>query len=159
MGTSSTTSDAEIARDPRSPCGWRRGGLVCFVAPPRRCAEASPSSSLRASEATALATNVTVIMNRGTKLPARTARRDRTSGGLRAHTIPVGNGDEHKIEKLLQAGQSLVESLAKESMIDQRGVGGVIMMQLLPFADTKVLAVYAAFERGVYQMMGPGSSK
>ena len=61
----------EIARDPRPPCGWRRGGLVCFVAPPRRCAEASPSSSLRASEATALATNVTVIMNRGTKVDAK----------------------------------------------------------------------------------------
>ena len=47
--TSLTTSDAEIARDPRPPCGWRRGGPVCFVAPPRRCAPASPASSLRAS--------------------------------------------------------------------------------------------------------------
>jgi hypothetical protein len=25
------------------------------------------------------------------------------------------------------------------------------MMQLLPFADTKALAIYDAFERGVYQ--------
>jgi methyl acetate hydrolase len=35
-----------------------------------------------------------------------------------------------------------------------RGVGGVIMMQFLPFADAKALAVYDAFERGVYQMTG-----
>jgi len=65
--TSLTTSDAEIARDPRPPCGWRRGGPVCFVAPPRRCAAASPASSLRASGATALATNIIVIADRGTK--------------------------------------------------------------------------------------------
>ncbi len=31
-----------------------------------------------------------------------------------------------------------------------RGVGGVIMMQVLPFADTKALAAYDAFERGIY---------
>jgi len=34
-----------------------------------------------------------------------------------------------------------------------RGVGGVIMMQFLPFADTKALAVYDAFERGVYRLI------
>jgi len=33
-----------------------------------------------------------------------------------------------------------------------RGITGVIMMQFLPFADTKALAVYRAFERGVYQL-------
>ena len=33
-----------------------------------------------------------------------------------------------------------------------RGIAGVIMMQLLPFADTKALAIYDAFERGVYQL-------
>jgi CubicO group peptidase (beta-lactamase class C family) len=38
--------------------------------------------------------------------------------------------------------------------VDQtRGVGGVVMMQFLPFADTKALAIYDAFERGVYQMV------
>ena len=31
------------------------------------------------------------------------------------------------------------------------GIGGVIMMQYLPFADAKALAVYDAFERAVYQ--------
>ena len=36
-----------------------------------------------------------------------------------------------------------------------RGVGGVIMMQFLPFADAKALAVYDAFERGVYQLVDP----
>ena len=33
-----------------------------------------------------------------------------------------------------------------------RGVAGVIMMQFLPFADTKALAIYDTFERGVYQL-------
>jgi CubicO group peptidase (beta-lactamase class C family) len=33
------------------------------------------------------------------------------------------------------------------------GVGGVVMMQFLPFADTKALAVYDAFEKGVYRMV------
>jgi CubicO group peptidase (beta-lactamase class C family) len=31
-----------------------------------------------------------------------------------------------------------------------RGIAGVILMQLLPFADTKALAIYDTFERGVY---------
>lgn len=36
--------------------------------------------------------------------------------------------------------------------IDQsRGIAGVILMQLLPFADSKALAVYDAFEREVYK--------
>ena len=33
-----------------------------------------------------------------------------------------------------------------------RGVGGVIMMQVLPFADPLALKVYDSFERGVYQL-------
>ena len=33
-----------------------------------------------------------------------------------------------------------------------RGVAGVIMLQFLPFADTKALAIYDTFERGVYQL-------
>jgi methyl acetate hydrolase len=33
-----------------------------------------------------------------------------------------------------------------------RGVAGVVMMQYLPFADTKALAIYDTFERGVYQL-------
>jgi methyl acetate hydrolase len=33
-----------------------------------------------------------------------------------------------------------------------RGVTGVIMMQFLPFADRKALALYDAFERGVYRV-------
>jgi CubicO group peptidase (beta-lactamase class C family) len=35
-----------------------------------------------------------------------------------------------------------------------RGVAGVILMQFLPFADTKALAIYDTFERGVYQLAG-----
>lgn len=34
-----------------------------------------------------------------------------------------------------------------------RGVAGVILMQFRPFADTKALAVYDTFERGVYQLI------
>jgi CubicO group peptidase (beta-lactamase class C family) len=33
-----------------------------------------------------------------------------------------------------------------------RGIAGVILMQFLPFADRKALALYDAFERGVYQI-------
>ncbi len=35
-----------------------------------------------------------------------------------------------------------------------RGISGVIMMQVLPFADRICLDTYAAFERGVYDMIG-----
>jgi len=31
------TSDAEIARNPHQPKGWRRDGIDFFVAPPPRC--------------------------------------------------------------------------------------------------------------------------
>ena len=34
-----------------------------------------------------------------------------------------------------------------------RGVGGVIMMQFLPFADTKALGICDTFERGVYKLL------
>lgn len=34
-----------------------------------------------------------------------------------------------------------------------RGVAGVIMMQFLPFADSKALAVYDTFERGTYEIL------
>jgi CubicO group peptidase (beta-lactamase class C family) len=33
-----------------------------------------------------------------------------------------------------------------------RGLAAVILMQFLPFADTKALAIYDTFERGVYQL-------
>jgi len=35
------------------------------------------------------------------------------------------------------------------------GLAGVIMMQYLPFADAKALAVYDAFERAVYRTLSP----
>jgi CubicO group peptidase (beta-lactamase class C family) len=34
-----------------------------------------------------------------------------------------------------------------------RNVGGVILTQILPFIDPKVMDLYAAFERGVYQSL------
>jgi methyl acetate hydrolase len=36
-----------------------------------------------------------------------------------------------------------------------RGIAGTIMMQYLPFADAKALAVYRTFERGAYQLVPP----
>ena len=33
-GTSATTSDTEIARNPHQPEGWRRDGIDFFVTPP-----------------------------------------------------------------------------------------------------------------------------
>jgi methyl acetate hydrolase len=36
------------------------------------------------------------------------------------------------------------------------GIAGVIMMQFLPFADAKALAVHDAFERGAYRLVGAG---
>ena len=35
-------------------------------------------------------------------------------------------------------------------------LAGVIMMQILPFADTKALDLYRKFERGIYRAMQPG---
>jgi CubicO group peptidase (beta-lactamase class C family) len=37
-----------------------------------------------------------------------------------------------------------------------RDIAGVILMQLLPFADTKCLEAFAGFERGVYSALGEG---
>jgi CubicO group peptidase (beta-lactamase class C family) len=35
-----------------------------------------------------------------------------------------------------------------------RDIAGVIMMQLLPFADTKALSIFSEFERAVYSHAG-----
>ncbi|OFW01482.1 MAG: hypothetical protein A3I61_14945 [Acidobacteria bacterium RIFCSPLOWO2_02_FULL_68_18] len=40
----------------------------------------------------------------------------------------------------------------------QRGVAGVILMQFLPFADPRALAVHDAFERAVYRLAGSSKS-
>ena len=40
-----------------------------------------------------------------------------------------------------------------------RDVSGVILMQLLPFADKQCLEAYAGFERGVYDGHDAGSGK
>jgi len=36
------------------------------------------------------------------------------------------------------------------------GIAGVIMMQVLPFADTRALSVYRQFEAGIYRSIGRG---
>jgi hypothetical protein len=38
--------------------------------------------------------------------------------GIKTHPVPIGDGYEHEVEKLFQPGQSQVESLPEESMID-----------------------------------------
>jgi len=40
-----------------------------------------------------------------------------------------------------------------------RDVAGVILMQLLPFADQKCLEAFAGFERGVYAGLDAGSGQ
>jgi methyl acetate hydrolase len=40
-----------------------------------------------------------------------------------------------------------------------RRIAGVIMTQILPFADARVLALYGEFERGVYDAAGAGTSR
>ena len=40
-----------------------------------------------------------------------------------------------------------------------RNIAGVILMQLLPFADTKALEAFAGFERGVYAGLDAGSGQ
>jgi len=41
----------------------------------------------------------------------------------------------------------------------KRGIAGVILMQYLPFADPKALAVYDAFERAAYQLVNTEARK
>jgi hypothetical protein len=62
----SKAGDTEITRNLHQPEGWRRDGIDFFVAPPPRCHDIA-SSSLRELDAVALATNVTVFMERDTK--------------------------------------------------------------------------------------------
>ena len=40
-----------------------------------------------------------------------------------------------------------------------RNVAGVILMQVLPFADAKCLEAFAGFERGVYAGLDAGSGQ
>ena len=40
-----------------------------------------------------------------------------------------------------------------------RDVAGVILMQLLPFADKKCLEAFAGFESGIYTGLGTGSGQ
>jgi hypothetical protein len=38
--------------------------------------------------------------------------------GIKAHPIPIGDSDEHQVEKLFQAGQSMIEPFAEKSMVN-----------------------------------------
>ncbi len=60
-GTSTTTRDKEIARNPHPPEGLGRDGAHLFVAPPRRCLDIDSSSRLDLGSV-ALPTNVTIFM-------------------------------------------------------------------------------------------------
>ncbi len=65
-GTSTTTRDKEIARNPHTPEGLGRDGAHLFVAPPRRCLDIDSSSRLNLGSV-ALPTNVIVFMKVSTK--------------------------------------------------------------------------------------------
>ncbi len=71
-GTSTTTRDKEIARNPSPPEGLGRDGAHFFVAPSRRCPCIASSSRLDPGFV-ALPTNVTLFMKVSTKtlLPMR----------------------------------------------------------------------------------------
>jgi len=47
----------------------------------------------------------------------------------------------------------------REPAQDARNVAGVILMQLLPFADHKCLEAFAGFEKGVYVGLDAGSGQ
>jgi hypothetical protein len=59
---SSTTSNAEIARNPHEPSGFRRRGGICCVGAPRRWATTSPASHRLASAPAALGTRPLLIL-------------------------------------------------------------------------------------------------
>ncbi len=65
---SSTTTNAEIVHNPHLPCGWRRDGPMALSLL-LHYGKAWRSSSFRALDTVALATNVTVIMKCGTTSP------------------------------------------------------------------------------------------
>jgi hypothetical protein len=62
--TSLTTSNAEIARNPHAPFGFRRRWGICGVGAPRRCTETSPASRRLASAPAALGTRPLLILGR-----------------------------------------------------------------------------------------------
>jgi len=61
-GTSLTTSNAEIARNPHAPYGFRRRGGICGVGAPRRCTPTSPASRRLAYAPAALGTRYLLIL-------------------------------------------------------------------------------------------------
>ena len=64
-GTSATTSDTEVARNPRQPEGWRRDGIDSLSLLLHDVTDIA-SSLLRELDAVALATNVMVFLGRDT---------------------------------------------------------------------------------------------
>ena len=62
--TSLTTSNAEIARNPHAPFGFRRHGGICGVGAPRRCTPTSPALRRLASAPAALGTRPLLILGR-----------------------------------------------------------------------------------------------
>ncbi len=64
------TSDTEVARNPHQPEGWWRDGINFFCRSFSAMHTDIASSLLRELDAVALATNVTIFMERGTYLRA-----------------------------------------------------------------------------------------
>jgi len=74
--TSLTTSNAEIARNPHAPFGFRRHGGICGVGAPRRCTSTSPASRRLASAPVALGTRYLLILGQTPRISTRVQRRD-----------------------------------------------------------------------------------
>ncbi len=66
-GTSSTTSNEEIARNPYAPKGFRRRRGICCVGAPQRCTT-SPASRRLASAPAALGTRPAVLLPRAVRV-------------------------------------------------------------------------------------------
>src|SRR6185295_18691173 len=80
-GTSATTSNDELARNPHAPFGFRRRAGICGVAAPRQC-PALPASRRLASAGVALGTRPMLLLGQaprayltriGPEMPARPA--------------------------------------------------------------------------------------
>src|SRR6185436_15635517 len=65
-GTSATTSNDELARNPHAPCGFRRRAGICGVAAPRQC-PALPASRRLASAGAALGTRLMLLLGQAPK--------------------------------------------------------------------------------------------
>src|SRR5205809_6858377 len=68
-GTSATTSNDELARNPHAPFGFRRRADICGVATPRQC-PTLPASRRLAAAGAALGTRPMLLLGQAPRLAA-----------------------------------------------------------------------------------------